>query len=109
MPIFQYTAMDAAGEEQKGQHDAANEEAVATFLKEQGMFPTSIKPLEKVAKAKKAKGKGGLGSKQINLTLGPMVIKSKDLTVFTAGFFACLSSVRSERISGRPASSRMAS
>ena len=83
MPIFQYTAMDAAGKEQKGQHDAANEEAVANFLKEQGMFPTSIKPLEKVAKAKKAKGKGGLASKQINLSLGPMVIKSKDLTVFT--------------------------
>ena len=83
MPIFQYTAMDAAGKEQKGQHDAPNEEAVASFLKEQGMFPTSIKPLEKVAKAKKAKGKGGLASKQINLSLGPMVIKSKDLTVFT--------------------------
>ena len=76
MPIFQYTAMDAAGKEQKGQHDAPNEEAVASFLKEQGMFPTSIKPLEKVAKAKKAKGKGGLASKQINLSLGPMVIKS---------------------------------
>ena len=83
MPIFQYTAMDAAGKEQKGQHDAANEEAVANFLKEQGMFPTSIKPLEKVAKAKKAKAKGGMASKQINLSLGPMVIKSKDLTVFT--------------------------
>ena len=83
MPIFQYTAMDAAGKEQKGQHEAANEEAVASFLKEQGMFPTSIKPLEKVAKVKKAKGKGGLAAKQINLSLGPMVIKSKDLTVFT--------------------------
>ena len=83
MPIFQYTAMDAAGKEQKGQHDAANEEAVANFLKEQGMFPTSIKPLEKVAKSKKAKGKGGIANKSINLSLGPMVIKSKDLTVFT--------------------------
>ena len=83
MPIFQYTAMDAAGKEQKGQHDAANEEAVANFLKEQGMFPTSIKPLEKVAKVKKAKAKGGMASKQISLSLGPMVIKSKDLTVFT--------------------------
>jgi len=83
MPIFQYTAMDAAGKEQKGQHEAANEEAVASFLKEQGMFPTSIKPLEKAAKAKKAKAKGGLASKSLNLNLGPMVIKSKDLTVFT--------------------------
>ena len=49
MPIFQYTAMDASGKEQKGQHDAASEEAVAVFLKEQGMFPTSIKPLTKTA------------------------------------------------------------
>ena len=67
MPIFQYTAMDASGKEQKGQHDAASEEAVAAFLKEQGMFPTSIKPLEKAAKAKKAKAKGGLASKSLNL------------------------------------------
>ena len=52
MPIFQYTAMDASGKEQKGQHEAASEEAVAVFLKEQGMFPTSIKPLAKAAKAK---------------------------------------------------------
>ena len=39
MPIFQYTAMDASGKEQKGQHEAASEEAVASFLKEQGHIP----------------------------------------------------------------------
>ena len=83
MPIFQYTAMDAAGKEQKGQHDAANEEAVAAFLKEQGMFPTSIKPLEKGVKAKKTKAKGPTAAKGLNIALGPMVIKNKDLTVFT--------------------------
>ena len=83
MPIFQYTAMDAAGKEQKGQHEAANEEAVSAFLKEQGMFPTSIKPLEKAAKAKKEKAKGPSAAKGLNIALGPMVIKNKDLTVFT--------------------------
>jgi len=83
MPIFQYTAMDAAGKEQKGQHEAANEEAVSVFLKEQGMFPTSIKPLEKKAKAKKEKAKGPTAAKGLNIALGPMVIKNKDLTVFT--------------------------
>ena len=75
MPIFQYTAMDASGKEQKGQHEAASEEAVASFLKEQGMFPTSIKPLAKVAKAKKEKAKGPSAAKGLNLNLGPVVMK----------------------------------
>ena len=83
MPIFQYTAMDASGKEQKGQHDAASEEAVAAFLKEQGMFPTSIKPLAKAAKAKKEKAKGPAAAKGLNINLGPVVMKGKDLTVFT--------------------------
>ena len=83
MPIFQYTAMDASGKEQKGQHEAASEEAVASFLKEQGMFPTSIKPLAKAGKEKKEKAKGPAASKGINISLGPTVIKGKDLTVFT--------------------------
>ncbi|MBQ7731281.1 MAG: type II secretion system F family protein [Lentisphaeria bacterium] len=83
MPIFQYTAMDASGKEQKGQHEAASEEAVASFLKEQGMFPTSIKPLAKAAKAKKEKAKGPAAAKGLNINLGPIVMKGKDLTVFT--------------------------
>ncbi len=83
MPIFQYTAMDASGKEQKGQHEAASEEAVAVFLKEQGMFPTSIKPLAKAAKAKKEKAKGPGAAKGLNINLGPTVMKGKDLTVFT--------------------------
>ena len=83
MPIFQYTAMDASGKEQKGQHEAASEEAVASFLKEQGMFPTSIKPLAKAAKAKKEKAKGPAAAKGLNISLGPVDIKGKDLTVFT--------------------------
>ncbi len=83
MPIFQYTAMDASGKEQKGQHEAASEEAVASFLKEQGMFPTSIKPLAKAAKAKKEKAKAPGAAKGLNINLGPTVMKGKDLTVFT--------------------------
>ena len=83
MPIFQYTAMDASGKEQKGQHEAASEEAVASFLKEQGMFPTSIKPLAKTGKEKKEKAKGPAAAKGLNINLGPVVMKGKDLTVFT--------------------------
>jgi len=83
MPIFQYTAMDASGKEQKGQHEAASEEAVASFLKEQGMFPTSIKPLSKADKGKKEKAKGAKAAKGLSISLGPTVIKGKDLTIFT--------------------------
>ena len=83
MPIFQYTAMDASGKEQKGQHEAASEEAVASFLKEQGMFPTSIKPLAKAGKEKKEKAKGAAAAKGLSINLGPVVMKGKDLTVFT--------------------------
>ena len=43
MAIFQYTAMDSAGKEKKGKMDAEDEQAVGAALKEQGMFPTSIK------------------------------------------------------------------
>ena len=65
MPIFQYTAMDASGKEQKGQHEAASEEAVASFLKEQGMFPTSIKPLAKAVKANPESATAKSGIKRI--------------------------------------------
>ena len=47
------------------------------------MFPTSIKPLAKVAKAKKEKAKGPGAAKGLNINLGPTVMKGKDLTVFT--------------------------
>ncbi len=82
MAMFQYTAMDATGKEVKGQRDATNEESVASFLKEQGMMPTSIKPLVKATKAKEKK-KGPAAAKGLNIALGPQVIKSKDLTTFT--------------------------
>ena len=55
MPLYQYAAMDATGRERKGQKEAANEEAVTAFLKEQGMFPTSIKQVRKVEVKKAVK------------------------------------------------------
>ena len=54
MPLYQYAAMDATGKERKGQKEAANEEAVTAFLKDQGMFPTSIKQVRKIEKKKAA-------------------------------------------------------
>jgi type IV pilus assembly protein PilC len=91
MPLYQYTAMDSGGKEQKGKIDAPNEDAVAASLKEQGMFPTSIKAA-KTASGKKGGGKaapktGGGGSKKsklnLNMSFGPMVIKRKELMVIT--------------------------
>lgn len=92
MPNFIYTAMDANGKEQKGKKEAANEEEVSIFLKNQGLFPTSIKSADKaVQKApvasqkdkKNAKDKKKGGGLNMNISLGPSVIKSKDLTIMT--------------------------
>lgn len=88
MPLYQYTAMDSNGKEQKGKKEAGSEEEVATFLKNQGLFPTSIKSAAKGGGAKAGKGGGGGkggkgGGFNMNISLGPMVIKTKDLTVVT--------------------------
>ena len=141
MPQFTYVAMDGKGKEQKGKMTAANEEAVMAALRAKGMFPTSIKQEIGKDAAKKMSSKGGAkkgGGGGFNMTLGPMVIKRKELTVVTrqlailldAGLplirslhtlekqaknpvvrvvLACFSSVCRERISGRPASRRIAS
>ncbi len=89
MPIYQYTAMDSNGKEKKGRIEAANEQAVGVSLKEQGLFPTSVK--EDTASAKKtgraapnvAQGKKGGSMMSINLSFGTPAMKYKDLTIFT--------------------------
>ena len=84
MPLYQYTAMDSTGKEQKGRKEAASEEEVATFLKNQGLFPTSIKSATQGGKGGGKDGKGGGGGGfNMNINLGPMVIKTKDLTIVT--------------------------
>ncbi|OGV56829.1 MAG: pilus assembly protein PilC [Lentisphaerae bacterium GWF2_44_16] len=87
MPQFQYTAMDGNGKEKKGKIEAANEEAAASALKEQGLFPTSIKAQKSSDKKAVAPSAGGAGKKKglmnMSLSLGPVVIKQKDLTIFT--------------------------
>ncbi len=94
MPSFSYTAMDSHGKEQKGKLDAASEEEVTKLLNDKGLFPMEIKAAKggkpakeaKAAPAKDAKGgkkKGGLLDMKINLNFGPVVIKTKDLTVVT--------------------------
>lgn len=88
MPVFQYTAMDSAGKEKKGKIDAANENAAASALKDQGLFPTGIKEVKAgggakgPAKAQKGDGKkkGGLS---MDIQLGTPKIARKDLTIMT--------------------------
>lgn len=87
MPLFQYTAMDANGKEQKGKKEAASEDAVASFLKEQGMFPTTIKAVKSGDK-KQQGGPGQQAAKpksalSMNISLGGNNIARKDLTVLT--------------------------
>jgi type IV pilus assembly protein PilC len=92
MPIFQYTAMDSAGKEKKGRLEADSENAVASALKEQGLFPTSIKEAKGSGGGKRAVAGGGAsGAKQggsmfaslNSLSLGAPVIKAKQLTLTT--------------------------
>ena len=76
MPQYVYTAMNARGKELKGKISAASEEAAIAELKSKGLFPTSVKAAAAAA-TKKKKGSG------MNMALGPIVVKKKDLTVFT--------------------------
>ncbi len=89
MPIYQYTAMDSGGKEKKGRLEADSENAVTSALKEQGLFPTSIK--EDKAKSKGARATPGAptqpGAKKssmgMSLSFGAPKIKTKDLTIMT--------------------------
>ena len=83
MPVFLYTAMDAKGQEQKGKKEAANEEEVQSFLKNQGLFPTSIKNADKSQEKKKGKAGKKEGGLNMNISLGPAVMKTKEITLFT--------------------------
>jgi type IV pilus assembly protein PilC len=91
MPVFQYTAMDSSGKERKGKMEAANEQAVGSALKEQGMFPTSIKEAAASGGKKKStvraggsgKQGGSMLSKMSEINIGTPIIKRKDLTVMT--------------------------
>jgi type IV pilus assembly protein PilC len=84
--------MDSAGKEKKGKLEAENENSVASALKEQGLFPTSIKEAKSAGGNKRAvAGGGATGAKQggsmfaslNSLSLGSPVIKAKQLTLTT--------------------------
>lgn len=87
MPKYYYVAIDGrTGEERKGKIEAASEEIAIGDLKKQNLHPTSIKSLSKPSKNKEKGGKpskGKSGGINLNLSLGPVVIKRKELTTVT--------------------------
>ena len=88
MPNFNYVAMDAKGKTVKGKLTADSEDMAIAEIKKMGLYPSSVKNAD-VKSSKAAAGKDGAkngakkGSMEINLSFGPMKIKSKDLTVLT--------------------------
>ena len=83
MPIFQFSAMDANGKERKGKREARSEEEVSSYLKEQGLFPTSIKLFTEKTTAAKKKGPAEKKEFSLNMQIGTPIIKKKQLTVVT--------------------------
>ncbi len=81
MATYQYEAMNAAGQEQKGELEASNTEEAISKIREQGLFPTKVKEkaskkkagVETVKRGKRPAGSGGLFNK----------VSSKKLTQFT--------------------------
>ncbi len=85
MPNFQYTALDAKGEQTSGVLSANNKDEATQQLRSQGYYPTSIeeegKGGGKKAKApKKARKKSG--SKK-SISFGGSRVKPKNLMIFT--------------------------
>ena len=78
MPQYIYTAMNAAGKTRKGKINAVSETAAVAELKAKGLFPTSLKAAVTAAAKTKKKSSGSF-----NIQFGPVVIRTKDLTVFT--------------------------
>src|SRR5689334_517384 len=86
MPEFQYIAFDERGGERSGTLSADDSNSVVAKLKEQGLFPTSVSPVEhKRATVKlslKSRNVSNLRRFNLNLRIGSGV-KSKLLTEFT--------------------------
>jgi type IV pilus assembly protein PilC len=76
MPIYQFEAMDATGEEIRDEIDAPNEEEAQTTIRQMGYFVTKISV--KKAAAAAAAGKGG---KKRGFAIGGA--KTKHICAFT--------------------------
>jgi len=69
MATFQYTALDARGQQTNGTIEAASDAEAVNLLKQNGLYPTSVAEADPsqieaaAAEQKKAKGKGKSKSK----------------------------------------------
>ncbi len=80
MPLYQYEAMNAAGQEDKGEIDAISTEEAIAKIREQGLFPTKVK--EKSGK-RKAGGAAGRKDKKAAGAAGFGKVSTKKITQFT--------------------------
>jgi len=80
MAVFQYEAMNAAGQEVKAEVEAATAEEAISRIREQGLFPTKVK--ERSAK-KKGAGEGVPAGKRPAGSGGFGRVSGKQLTQFT--------------------------
>ena len=76
MPIYQFEAMDATGQEIRDEIDAANEEEAQTTIRQMGYFVTKI-----AVKKQAAAGKPGSTEKKRSFALGGA--KTKHICAFT--------------------------
>lgn len=90
MGTFQYEALNAAGKPQKGAIDAGSSEEAIQRIKQQGLFPTSVreqKVKKSVTAAPDADG-GGKAKKSKKKSVGPYIpfistVKTAQLVTFT--------------------------
>jgi type IV pilus assembly protein PilC len=77
MPVYQFEAMDATGQEIRDEIDAANEEEAQTTIRQMGYFVTKISVKKQAAGEKTGKG----GGKKRSFAMGGA--KTKHITAFT--------------------------
>ncbi len=86
MPVFQYTAVDSAGKERKGQIEAASEEAAKNELRQNRLYPTNVSQVQGAGKSTQTttkKKKKGRTFTSEGLVIGTPKIRTKSLTTFT--------------------------
>jgi len=85
MPMFQYEAMNAAGQEVKSEIDAGSADEAISKIRSQGYFPTKVK--EKAAKKSKGGGGGAAAAstpkKSLNFNIAIGGVSNKVITQFT--------------------------
>src|SRR5262245_49684326 len=81
MPLFQYEAMNAAGQEIKDEIEAASAEDAITRIRQQGYFPTKVK--QKGGAKKGSSGPAAIGGPKKRPSGSRGKVGIKQLTTFT--------------------------